>query len=138
MDIQSNETKHPSLVEVVNKDNAPIKADILNLPLTQISGENFVLVRVGGSVQVQSFRPLYGNFNVYLDNILLLQGDGTFVPIPLNTFFSNITQIQLNNALDSYKTAYATLVSGVTAATLHYSKITNTGLATSEVYDLKD
>ena len=94
---------------------------------------------IGGAISLSSIRPSSSTlFNVFLDNILLLQSDGTFVPIPLNSFFLSLSQTYINNLLDSYKTAYSTLVSGVTAATLHYSKQSSNGSVTSEVYNLKD
>lgn len=92
----------------------------------------------GSGLQIYTERPTTGNYIVQLDNILLLQGDGTFVPIPLNSKLTNMTTTAINNMLVSYKIAYATLVSGVTAATLHYSKMASNGATTSEVYSLKD
>lgn len=130
----STEKQRPQLVEVVNNSSNPTQVEVTKLRFS--AGGS--LSTTGVVTNLNSFRPSgVSSFNVFLDNILLLQSDGTFVPIPLCTFLSNITNTQLNNALASYKTAYATLVSGVTAATLHYSKMTNTGTITSEVYDLK-
>lgn len=133
----STEKQRPQLVEIVNNSANPNYTEVTNLPIIETSGQPYVLVRLGGGVTVQALRPQSSYYNVSLDNILLLQSDGTFVPIPLNTTLTNITTTNLNNALESYKTAYATLVAPVAAATLHYSKMSSSGVVTSEVYNLK-
>lgn len=136
MDLNT-EKQRPQKVEVVNNPDSPTEVKVLNLPL---SGSGNVLANiVGGNVGINTMRPSSSTlYNIYLDNILLLQSDGTLVPLPLNSFFMSVNQTQINNILASYKTAYSVLVSGITAATLHYSKQSSNGNATSEVYDLKD
>lgn len=138
MDIINQEKKYPTLVEVVNNPNNPTKTEVTNIPIVETSGQPYVLVRLGGGVTLQAMRPQSSYFNVCLDNILLLKGDGTFSPIPLNSTFTNMTNTNINNLLASYKAAYSVLVASVAAATLHYSKMNSTGVVTSEVYDLKD
>lgn len=135
MDINFEEKKFPRLVEIVNKDNESIKAEITNFPVSS-DGQT---IRVNVSNSLLNLRPSSGStFTIQLDNILLLQSGGGFFAVPLNSIFTGISQSVLNSLLASYKSAYSLLVSGVTAATLHYSKYTNGGVVTAEVYNLKD
>lgn len=136
MDIINQEKKYPTLVELVNDPQNPNKVEITNLPF---AASNALNVQVAtGSINVYQIRPNSGRFNVTLDNVLLLQSDGTFVPIPLATILTNVTQANIDSTLASYKTAYAILTAGVASATLHYSKLQSNGTTTSEVYSLKD
>lgn len=131
----STEKQRPQLVEVVNNSDNPTQVEIKNFPYTP-DGQS---LRVQIINSLLNLRPSsVSTFTIQLDNILLLQSGGGFFAIPLNSIFTGISQSVLNSLLASYKTAYATLVSGVTAATLHYSKYLNSGVITSEVYNLKD
>lgn len=138
MDINFENPTFPRKVEIVNNSEEPLEAHIKDLPLTQTGSAVYVSLTGGSLTSLQSVRPNSGNFNVFFDNILLLQSDGGFFALPLTTWVLNSTQSNLNSALASYKSAYSTLVSGVTSATLHYSKLSNGGVLTSEVYNLKD
>lgn len=126
----------PTKVQLVNGEGELVEVEVKNLPFN--SSGNGIVVQVVSGVLINQLRPSASRYNVFLDNILLLQGDGTFIPIPLCTMLTSVSQVDLDNTLASYKTAYATLVSGVTAATLHYSKMSSNGVTTSEVYNLKD
>ena len=123
-------------VQIVNGDGTEVvKVELDNLPLSP-DGQS---IRVNVLNSMLNLRPSSGStFTVQLDSILLLQSDGGFFAIPLNSIFTGVSQSVVDNMLASYKRAYATLVSGVTAATLHYSKYTSGSVITSEVYDLKD
>lgn len=135
MDLNS-EKQRPQKVEVVNNSSNPTKTQVINLPLQENGSSVYVNVR--NSLTLQVIRPQFSCFHVQLDNILLLQSDGGFFAVPLNTTLTNMSSSNLENTLASYKAAYALLVSGITSATLHYSKMASNGVTTSEVYNLKD
>lgn len=132
----STEKQRPQLVEVVNNSSSPTATEVVNLPMSDNGSSVYVNVR--NSPTLQAIRPQSSYFHVQLDNILLLQSDGGFFAVPLNSVLTNMTNSNLNNALASYKIAYSVLTAGVASATLHYSKMTSSGVVTSEVYNLKD
>lgn len=131
----STEKQRPQKVEVVNNSSEPIEVNVSDLPLS--SDGSSLRVSLLSSSLLGFVASSSNSYVVTFDNILILNSDGGFAALPMNTTLYNVNQSQLDTALANIKSAYATLVANATSATLHYCRFNSNKLLQSFSYDLK-